>query len=188
MKGTLMTENRLSVPTNPARALRELNRKEQSLTPGAPEEATSEKVRLVETKAQEDDPEENNLSEYTTILQTDKQTHLPTYQQTNQQTSGPTNRPTDKPTIKRTNKQTVTAGPVPEPPVHSEVPMRRVDGRTLRARQETADRTMVTSLRLAVSTVEALDEYCWQHRQRKQDVIQAALDMYFAAEAQGEQE
>jgi len=40
---------------------------------------------------------------------------------------------------------------------------------------------MVTSLRLAVPTIEALDEYCWKHRQRKQDVVQAALDMYFAA-------
>ena len=57
----------------------------------------------------------------------------------------------------------------------------RVDGRTNRPRQETADRTMVTSMRLAVSTLEALDEHCYRHRQRKQDVVQAALDMYFAA-------
>jgi len=56
----------------------------------------------------------------------------------------------------------------------------------MRVRQDTADRTLVTSLRLAVSTVEALDEYCWRNRQRKQDVVQAALDMYFDAMAGGE--
>ena len=56
-----------------------------------------------------------------------------------------------------------------------------MDGLTNRPRQETADRTMVTSMRLAVSTLEALDEHCYRYRQRKQDVVQAALDMYFAA-------
>ena len=57
----------------------------------------------------------------------------------------------------------------------------RVDGRSLRSRQVSADLTMVTSFRLAVSTVEKLDEFCWQHRMRKQDVVQAALDMYIEA-------
>lgn len=73
---------------------------------------------------------------------------------------------------KPTNQQTNTPAPAE---------LRRADGRTMRVRQDTADQTLVTSMRLAVSTIEALDEYCWRHRQRKQDVVQAALDLYFAA-------
>lgn len=159
----VITGGRLSVPTNPARALRDLNRQP------APASA----------KAAEDDAEESGNNN--TILQSDKPTDLPTNKQTDQQadppTDGQTNRPTNRPSKKPSDKRT---SPVESPP--AEAPRApRIDGRTLRARQETADRTMVTSLRLAVSTVDALDEYCWRHRQRKQDVVQAALDMYFAA-------
>jgi hypothetical protein len=134
----------------------------------------------------ESDPAEavNN----TTLLQSDKPTDKPTDTQTNRQTDRqtvkPSNRPTAKPTVKPTVKQAPrqAAGPTPRaaPPETEESP-RRADGRTMRVRQNTADRTMVTSLRLAVETVEALDEFCWSHRRRKQDVVQAALDLYFAA-------
>ncbi|MBV9849947.1 MAG: hypothetical protein JO250_09775 [Armatimonadetes bacterium] len=124
---------RLSVPVNPARALRDLSR-QQASAPAPP------------------DGEANN-----TILQTDKQTDKPTNKQDDLQT----------------NQQTDRRAEAERPP--------RADGRTLRARLDTADRTMVTSLRLAVSTVERLDEYCWRRRRRKQDVVQAALDLYFAA-------
>jgi hypothetical protein len=98
----------------------------------------------------------------TTILQTDKQTDQPT----NQQANKPFNKQTDRP----------TDAPAPRP-----------DGRTLRPRAETADRTMVTSMRLAVATVDQLDEFCWRHRRRKQDVIQEALERYFAAADDAEQ-
>ncbi len=70
---------------------------------------------------------------------------------------------------------------VPQPAEAERPP--RVDGRTLRVRQETSDRTMVTSMRLAVTTVEQLDEFCWRYRKRKQDVVQEALAFYFAAVA-----
>jgi predicted DNA-binding protein len=63
-----------------------------------------------------------------------------------------------------------------------------VDGRTLRVRQDTLDRTMVTSMRLAVSTIEQLDEFCWRYRRRKQDVVQEALELYFQAVAEEEGE
>jgi hypothetical protein len=65
-------------------------------------------------------------------------------------------------------------------------PVPRIDGRTLRIRQETSDRTMVTSMRLAVPTVERLDEFCWRYRKRKQDVVQEALELYFRAVAESE--
>jgi predicted DNA-binding protein len=47
---------------------------------------------------------------------------------------------------------------------------------------------MVTSMRLAVSTVEQLDEFCWRYRKRKQDVVQEALAYYLAAVAAEEAE
>ncbi len=132
----------------------------------------------------------------TTILQsdkpTDRQTDPPTHQQTvkltDKQADIPTNKATSKPPNKPAKKQP-SAQPLSAPVAAPEAsPARRVDGRTMRVRQDTADRTMVTSLRLAVPTIEALDEFCWQHRVRKQDVMQAALDMYFAAMAQEEGE
>ena len=121
-----------------------------------------------------------------TILQSDKPTDRQTDLLTDQQTTKLTNKLTDPPTNKPAKKQR-SVGPLPTPVVAPEAaPARRVDGRTMRVRQDTADRTMVTSLRLAVPTIEALDEFCWQHRVRKQDVMQAALDMYFAAMAEAE--
>ena len=161
------TGGRLSVPTNPARALRDLNR--QAPPPSA--------------KAAEDDADETTNN--TTILQSDKptdqQTNLQTDQQTVKQADPPTDRPTNRPTNQPSKKPSDKRAGLAEAPPAEPPRKPRIDGRTLRARQETADRTMVTSLRLAVSTVDALDEYCWRHRQRKQDVVQAALDMYFAA-------
>jgi hypothetical protein len=140
----------LKVPINPAMALRALN--SQHAAP----------------------PDEEN-SEYTTILQTDIPTNRPTNTLTNQQTNLDTNKLTDQHTDKQTNKPVVTAStPPPVPP-----PQVRIDGRTLRVRQETSDRTMVTSMRLNVATIDQLDEFCWKHRQRKQDVIQEALTLYF---------
>jgi len=161
-----MSDNRLTVPTNPARALRELNRQADSI----------QTMRVDEPNLES----ENN----TTIIQSDKPTDIPTDQQTSRQTNQPTDRPTNKPTSRQTNKQAVKhtnklVVAEPQPEIEETKPA-RVDGRTLRVRQETADRTMVTSMRLAVPTIEALDEYCWKHRQRKQDVVQAALTMYFA--------
>jgi hypothetical protein len=171
-----LAENRLSVPTNPARALRELNRTALPV-PVAP-------------VAEEDEDEQN----YTTILQTDKPTNRPTDQQTSNQTHQPTNKLANKPTNKPANKQAVKPSNQPPASVNPEpaapepaARLPRVDGRTMRVRQETADKTMVTSLRLAVPTVEALDDYCWRHRQRKQDVVQAALDLYFAAMGESEE-
>jgi len=135
-------------------------------------------------------PSDNN----NTILQsdkpTDKQTDTPTHQQTTKLTDKLTDTPTNKATSKLPNKpakKQSPARPLPAPVAAPEATSaRRVDGRTMRVRQDTADRTMVTSLRLAVPTIEALDEFCWQHRVRKQDVMQAALDMYFAAMAEAE--
>ena len=196
-----MPENRLTVPMNPARALRELNRQ------AAPEPAAAPMVStdpLAETTSAENIFDSSlDDTNNTTILQSDKPTDKQTGQQTNNLTSRQTNQPTitptdnltdlltdkpadrpfDKPSVKRTaqpaaivKKAETSQVAEPEP-----APRPRVDGRTMRARQETADKTMVTSLRLAVPTIEALDEYCWKNRQRKQDVVQAALDMYFAA-------
>jgi len=131
-------------------------------------------------------PSDNN----NTILQSDKptdiQTDPPTHQQTTKLTDLPTNKATSKLPNKLAKKQS-SARSLPTPVAAPEAASaRRVDGRTMRVRQDTADRTMVTSLRLAVPTIEALDEFCWQHRVRKQDVMQAALDMYFAAMAEAE--
>jgi len=169
MTDDVTTSKRLSVPTNPARALRDLNRQ---LAPPP-------------VKPAEDEAED--LAKNTTILQSDKPTDQQTSKQPDPPTDNPTNQPNNKPTSRPTNKpSSKPAGKAPtaETKVETEEVPRpaRIDGRTMRARQPTADRTMVTSLRLAVETVEALDGYCWQHRQRKQDVVQAALDMYFAAQ------
>lgn len=167
---------RLSVPTNPALALRHLNREQ----------------------AVQSEEENNN----TTILQSDKPTNNDSDTQTDQHsdkpalkhTDRPTDSTTDQPTKRQTNKpksgiaaapsrkQIIETAPVQEPDTQKA----RIDGRTLRPRQDTADRTMVTSLRLAVTTVDQLDEYCWRNRQRKQDVIQAALTLYFETMAEDE--
>ena len=161
-----MTDNRLSVPTNPARALRELNRRPAIALPIAD---TEELQHNDESKIQSN-PDPIN----TTILQSDKHTNrqsdTPTNLETNPQTNKPRNKPADQQTTKSLQK-------LADQPAETKP---RIDGRTNRPRQETADRTMVTSMRLAVSTLEALDEHCYRHRQRKQDVVQAALDMYFA--------
>ena len=127
----------------------------------------------------------------TTILQsdkpTDRQTNNVTDQETNQQTDKLTNKQSVQAAKKPVGKKQKAAVPTTIPSAQDEQQRieeepRRVDGRTMRVRQERADRTMVTSLRLAVSTIEALDDYCWRHRQRKQDVVQAALDLYFTSE------
>lgn len=170
-----MTENRLSVPTNPARALRELNR--QAPVPSRPDPEGID----------EDSVNSQNSLNNNTILQTDK----PTGQQTSKPTIKPTNQPSNTQTVKQTSKprKAVIAAPIEPAPIPIPEPApapARVDGRTMRVRQETADKTLVTSMRLAVSTIEALDNFCWKHRQRKQDVVQAALDMYFAAAGEDE--
>lgn len=181
-----MTDSRLTVPTNPARALRDLNRR-PAVSPPDHDEAEAE------------------LQNNTTILQSDKPTNKQpdnlTNNKTNLLTDQQTINPTDKPTSRQTNQQadrqlgqnkvTLTDAPQKrglETEKAPEVERPRMDGRTSRPRQETADRTMVTSMRLAVSTLEALDEHCYRHRQRKQDVVQAALDLYFAAENAAENE
>ena len=152
-----MTENRLTVPINPALALRDLNRRPAV----APPDPDNEELQI----------QSNTTPINTTILQSDKPTNLQTNKPTDNQTNRPRNKPTDQQTTKPSDK--LADRPAETKP--------RVDGRTNRPRQETADRTMVTSMRLAVSTLEALDEHCYRHRQRKQDIVQAALDMYFAA-------
>ena len=156
-----MTENRLTVPINPALALRDLNRRPAV----APSDPDNGELQIQSTIAPIN----------TTILQSDK----PTNQQTDKQTNLETNQQTDKLRNKPADRQTSRPShKLADQPAETKP---RVDGRTNRPRQESADRTMVTSMRLAVSTLEALDEHCYRHRQRKQDVVQAALDMYFAA-------
>ena len=152
-----MTENRLTVPINPALALRDLNRRPAV----APPDPDNEELQIQSSTAPIN----------TTILQSDKPTDQQSDRPTIRQTNKPRNKPTDQQTTKPSDK--LADRPAETKP--------RVDGRTNRPRQETADRTMVTSMRLAVSTLEALDEHCYRHRQRKQDIVQAALDMYFAA-------
>ena len=160
MAESKVSDKSLTVPTNPARALRDLNRAAAPAPSPLPQ---------IDHAAEVDNPTNN-----TTILQSDKPTNRPTNKPADKLTNKQTIRPTDTPTDQLTDKQSDSK--------QSESPTRaRVDGRTNRPRQETADRTMVTSMRLAVSTLEALDEHCYRHRQRKQDVVQAALDMYFAA-------
>ena len=154
-----MTENRLTVPINPALALRDLNRRPAVAPPDPDNEELQHNEELQIQSA--------TTPTNTTILQSDKPT--------DQQTDRPTNRQTNKPRDKQTSG---SSHKLADQPTEAKP---RVDGRTNRPRQETADRTMVTSMRLAVSTLEALDEHCYRHRQRKQDVVQAALDMYFAA-------
>jgi hypothetical protein len=158
------TSKGLRVPKNPAMALRELNMKH----------ATKTTPEASETSAQE--------GVNTTILQTDQQTNKLTDDQTDQQTNKPilgiVDPLSDAPDYRSIAPQVALAPEIPPP---TEAPPPRVDGRTLRVRQPTADMTMVTSFRLAVSTVEKLDDFCWRHRMRKQDVIQAALDHYFKA-------
>lgn len=122
----------------------------------------------------------------TTILQNDKPTNKQRNTPTNRQTNHLTNKPKDKPADTR-NKKSASLSPMKvSDAAEGDTPARRVDGRTMRVRQDTADLTKVTSLRLASSTLDDLDEYCWHHRVRKQDVVQAALDMYFSATAEEE--
>ena len=158
-----MTENRLTVPINPALALRDLNRRPAV----APSDLDNEELQHNEELQIQSATTPIN----TTILQSDKPTDQQSYIPTDNQTNRPRNKPTDQQTTRPTDKSA-------DRPAETKP---RVDGRTNRPRQETADRTMVTSMRLAVSTLEALDEHCYRHRQRKQDIVQAALDMYFAA-------
>jgi hypothetical protein len=154
-----ITSKGLRVPKNPAQALRELNRQHAQ----EPDSASTERE------------EENGNN---TILQTDKQTD----QLTNQPTSKPTNK---QPTPSRQKARPKAPLKIAEQTQEGEqaylLKPARVDGRSLRIRQATADLTLVTSFRLAVSTVEQLDDFCWQHRMRKQDVVQAALDLYIKA-------
>ena len=162
-----MTENRLTVPINPALALRDLNRRPAV----APPDPDNEELQHNEELQIQSSTAPTN----TTILQSDK----PTNQQSDIPTNPTTNKPTNKPRNVPTDQQTTRpSDKLADRPAETKP---RVDGRTNRPRQETADRTMVTSMRLAVSTLEALDEHCYRHRQRKQDIVQAALDMYFAA-------
>lgn len=163
----------LTVPKNPAAMLRALNTKH------------AEEPTEVENK--ETDQQTNN----TTILQTDTPTEtsqppeesapatplgtmVPTTStkpQTIQPKNNPTNIPSNKPTKKQTNN-TTTSEPSP-------VPLKR-DGRTLRSRQPVGDpsATIVTSFRISVTTMEALDRYCFENRVRKQDVVEQALALY----------
>ena len=143
----------LTVPKNPAAMLRALN------------------ARHVEPL-----PEEN---------ETDKQTN----NTTNLQTDIPTTErepgvetPTIQPTIKQRNKSTKkqTNNTTEAPP-----PIARRDGRTTRARQPASDptATIVTSFRLSVATMEALDRFCFESRMRKQDVVERALAAFLEEEA-----
>ncbi len=185
----------LSVPKNPALALRALNARH-----AVPSPQTQPIETEPETASPADNPENN-----TTIIQTDKQTtqqsdkpdYLPTYQQQDKQSDRKTDKLADKPTGRIDRSDSARSGanmrparndrsvvPVAVEPLAAESSRTpRVDGRTLRVRQETSDRTMVTSMRLAVATVEQLDEFCWRYRKRKQDVVQEALAFYFAAVA-----
>ena len=97
-------------------------------------------------------------------------------------------KPTRRPAAKRTSRKEAVAITEPQPIAVAPDPPTRIDGRTLRIRQETSDRTMVTSMRLSVTTLEQLDEYCWKHRQRKQDVVQDALTLYFQTTAEQKQQ
>ncbi len=178
----------LSVPKNPALALRALNARHAPPVPQA--QAESEAPNL------SDRSEEDN-----TKLQTDKQTKQPTNQQDDTQSNRPSDQQTDQPTnrpearaervsfLPQPAQGSRSAAPAPAAPSSAEASWPpRVDGRTMRVRQETSDRTMVTSMRLAVATVEQLDEFCWRYRKRKQDVVQEALAFYFAAVAAKEGE
>jgi hypothetical protein len=178
----------LSVPKNPALALRALNARHT--VPSPVTETESETTSLT-----------NNIENKTTKLQTDK----PTSQQADRQSELQTDRQADKPPDKlperieqsgsdqsrakmrpaRSDRSAVPVAAAPLATESSRTP--RVDGRTLRVRQETSDQTMVTSMRLAVATVEQLDEFCWRYRKRKQDVVQEALAFYFAAVAADEE-
>jgi len=159
----------LKVPTNPAMALRALNA--QHAVP-QPEDANN--TTILQT-----DNTTNQQTDIPTINTTNQQTNKPTINttdlQANLQTSNTRNRPTRRPAGKQGVKSAQHL-PVEQPVAQ---PAARLDGRTLRPRHETSDTTTVTSMRLSVSTMDQLDEFCWRHRQRKQDVIQDALTLYF---------
>ncbi|WP_394793087.1 hypothetical protein [Armatimonas sp.] len=162
----------LTVPKNPAAMLRALNTQHA-------EDSETNNLTDKETEKQT-----NN----TTILQTDlppveQETPPATYsdpkalkavspETDTKQTSNTTNKQSIKPTKKQANNTTKQE---PLPPAPS-----RRDGRTLRSRQPASDptSTIVTSFRISVGTMEALDRYCFENRLRKQDVVEQALAAY----------
>lgn len=163
----------LKVPTNPAMALRALNSQHAT----AQDDAGAENTTILQT-----DKQTNQTTDTPTNQDTNPQSHIQTVLHTNSPTYKHTRKPTRKPTAQQINKTAEKSEAVLPPaaalPPASQ-PQARIDGRTIRVRQETSDRTMVTSMRLSVSTIDQLDEFCWKHRQRKQDVIQEALTLYF---------
>lgn len=167
----------LKVPTNPAMALRALNA----------QHAVSQTEDTNNTTILQTD----NTTDRQTNNQTDRQTNPPTNNNTNLQTDEqtvlPANTTRNKPTRRPSGKQVAKSAPH-LPVERAAQPTPRLDGRTLRARNETLDTTMVTSMRLSVATIDQLDEFCWRHRQRKQDVIQEALTLYFQTMSREDQQ
>ena len=174
------TARGLTVPKNPAAMLRALNARHVDTT------------ETNNPTDKETDQQTNN----TTILQTNTPTVEPVVNEaaaevaplsesveaptrkpepaTDKQTNNTTNRQRNKPTKKQTNNTTKIEPPPPTPS--------RRDGRTLRSRQPASDptATLVTSFRISVGTMEALDRYCFENRVRKQDVVEQALAAYMA--------
>ena len=161
----------LTVPKNPAAMLRALNTKhaEESETDKQTNNTTilQTNTPIVEPVVSEAAAEGAPLSE-----SVEAPTRKPE-PATDKQTNNTTNRQRNKPTKKQTNNTTS----IELPPTPS-----RRDGRTLRSRQPASDptATLVTSFRISVGTMEALDRYCFENRVRKQDVVEQALAAYMA--------
>ena len=161
----------LTVPKNPAAMLRALNTRhagENEETINQTDKPTDQQTNNTTILQTEDPPaletEQGQATEATTPAAAPEPPATPINQSTRQR---------NKPTKKQTNNTTKVE--LPPPPI-------KRDGRTLRSRQPTADptATIVTSFRISVSTMEALDRFCFENRVRKQDVVEQALAAYMA--------
>lgn len=206
----------LTVPRNPAMALRLLNTQHADITGSTDTEATDKTTNkdTIQPSNKQTNNTTNNISDKdvpavpdigvavslpegtpvdglgaNTGTDASNASEIPTPQRSEvnprRKTRETTNKDTKKPTNQQTNNTT-------NPPkwVSTEVASTKRDGRTMRMRQPIADAgaTVVTSFRLSAATMEALDEFCFYQRMRKQDVVQLALDAFMAmaeAEADG---
>lgn len=165
----------LTVPKNPAAMLRALNTQhaEDSETNNLTDKETEKQTNNT-TILQTDIPPVEQASppviapEPEVVKEVTPEAETTTIKLANNTTSKQSNKPTKKQTNNTTKQE-------PPPPAPS-----RRDGRTLRSRQPASDptSTIVTSFRISVGTMEALDRYCFENRLRKQDVVEQALAAY----------
>ena len=186
----------LTVPSNPAMALRRLNAQHGSNPHSEHEEADPDKPADKQSEQQTTkqtnnttDPQ-NSVTDASPVQGKDDPQGAAAIAASPQTGATPALRRTNSARNKQTEKQTnntttrsqLAAG-VAEPPAGKR------DGRTQRIRQNLAgaEATVITSFRILATTMEELDEFCFRNRMRKQDVVQQALEAFLAGfDADGE--